>query len=156
MNRNPKFEGNGVRFDIPNAELFYAKVTPDNLDEYEGKKRYKVTLRFDKELMEKFEDAGMNVKETEDGDKVIDTFRNYEYAKSKELLPPPVLVFADGTKYDPSEHGLIGNGTKATVSVSSKYIKVGKNWYLPLYLDKITFTDFVSYGGEKASVEDLF
>ena len=72
MNRNPKFEGNGVRFDIHNAELFYAKVTPDNLDEYEGKKRYKVTLRFDKDLMDKLEDMELNaIANARSGQRVI-------------------------------------------------------------------------------------
>lgn len=155
MERNPKFEGKGVSVELKGVKLFYAKLTPDNVDNYEGKLRYKVTVLLDKALGQKFEDAGMNVKTTEDGDKIIDCFSNVKYKDGNERKPP-IVVFEDGRVYDPAVDGFIGNETVANVDVIIKYVKVGKNYHLPLYLNKVTIIDFIPYGAPKEDVEDIF
>ena len=159
MTRNEAFEGKGSSFTIEDAVLFYARLTVDTMDNYEGKERFKVTLQVTPELGAKMEEGGFNTKQDDEGNYYIDAFKNRVIGKKEEervIQKPPKVVFEDGTLWDIEEHGSIGNGTVADVEVFAKYVKVGKNWHLPMYLNKVIIKDFVPYEGEKKSNKDIF
>jgi len=147
MTRNPNFEVR-TKYVMSNVTLFYPKVFRDHLDEYEGKERYKVTLALEPEKAAKMEDQGFNIKYDEDNNAFVDAFRNKMIKKNTKEMPPPIIKFADGTPYDVDVHGFIGNGTVADVHVNSVYTKVGKEVYLPMYLDEIHIIELVPYGGD--------
>ena len=150
MTRNPRFEEK-CKFTISDVPVFYARVTENNYDDYEGKKRYKMTLNIPEDLAKKMEDSGFNVKHDENGEYFVDTYRNINL-KSGDVMPPPPIRFEDGTPYDPTKDGLIGNETVCSVECSAKYTKVGKVWRLPLCLESIVIKELVPY--EAAQAQD--
>jgi len=158
MTKNEAFEGKGMKFTMFAAPIMFAKITEENMDDYEGKLRFKVTIVVDSEMGPKMEENGFNVKQDDDGNYLVDAYKLRITGKGDDMKTngPPDVVFADGTKWDYKEHGGIGNGTIADVEVFAKYVKVGKEWRLPLYLNKIILVDFVAYNPEKTDAKSLF
>jgi len=155
MTRNPRFEEK-CKFTVEHVRIFYPKITESYMDDYEGKLRYKLTMEINKDLAAKMEEAGFNVKYDENGQAFLDAIRNHKL-KSGETMPPPQVVFEDGTVWNPEVHGFLGNETLCDVVVSAKYTKVGKEWRLPCYLDKIIIKELVAYEGASApSASDVF
>ena len=161
--KNPMFESK-TKFTISNVPIFYAKIFEDHYDDYEGKLRYKLTMQLDPALAGRMESSGFNIKFSDEGGAYLDAFRNHK-TKDGKVLPPPKVVFEDGSTYDKEVHGFIGNGTVCDLEVSAQYYtmkqKQGKQMvdvtYLPCYLDKVIIKEFVPYESESAgNAADIF
>jgi len=152
---NPKFDEK-VKFVIKDTALVYPKLFEDHMDDYEGTLSYKVTCTISKELGEKMAESGFNVKVSEDDEYFVDAKRKYKL-KDGTIMPPPEIVFKDGTRFDKAVHGMIGNGTIADVHVTAQYIKVGKVTHLPARIFKVVIKNLVPYESDAGeSADDVF
>lgn len=153
---NPKFESK-CKFVIENVPVYYAMLFEDFRDNYEGKETYKITALLPDGLADKMEASGFNIKEDDEGHKFLDCKRNCKLKSGKEM-PPPIIVWDDGSKFDRDEAGSIGNGTVCDLHVTAQYTKVGKVTHLPCYLDKVVIKEFVPYdgGGAAEKADDIF
>lgn len=105
---------------------------------------YKVNAIISDSMAKDMKEIGFNVKMKEDG-------QHYVICKRKQGLGRPPVVNSEGMALEPAS---IGNGSLADVDVTTYPVTVGGKTHLPLYLDAVTVTDFVEYGGGER--ESLF
>jgi len=138
---------NGMSFTLESLEVIWCKlVTPD---EFEGKKRWKLTAILPDALADSMEKAGMNVKVTKEDvpRRCIDSYRNCVTRKGKTLSMIKVMD-ESGAEIDGA---IVGNGSVCDLNVSARYCTVGGKEHCPLRLDSVIVKKLVPYnvkGGE--------
>jgi hypothetical protein len=109
-----------------------------------------------KQAPKKDKDTGLP-REDEEG-RLTFTFRRLHcIPKAAKAGGPPVVKFADGTVFDPESHGLIGNGTVATLMLRVEKFpgrdpKGNKVEAVRTTLQEITIDELVPYESEGESV----
>jgi hypothetical protein len=135
--------GEYVGFPLRDVLLNWAGhlATPDTKFDAVGK--YKVNCVLSNDIAEEMMEVGFNVKKDEDG-------QHYVVPTRKPDLGAPRVVDTDGNDIDPNT---VGNGSIATVDVKTKFMVINKKEHQPLYIEKVTITDLVSYDGGGSSVD---
>lgn len=151
MEKNERFV-EGTSFWIKNVTLFYAQVFEHNPDDYEGKIRWKITAVLEPELADKMLNAGFDVRQDDEGNRLLVCYRNKDL-KNKKVNDPPVVKGPDGKIMDGSV--LIGNGSVGDLLVWAKYVTVKKETFLPPYLNEVRVTELIPYGDVAESADDI-
>ena len=121
----------------------WAKIFPENVDEYNGVKKYSITLSMEDELADKFEGTGTRkvLKRGGDGKYQVKLTRPFAQPTFPELGGAPVVVDENGEPFKQ----LIGNGSKVSVEITVYDTKMGKG----TRLDKVIVRDLVPYDGKE-------
>lgn len=110
----------------------------------------KVTLIMDEENKDKFVSSGsrLKIRERDDGRYMVYLKRLWVHPTIPELGGPPEIVHADNTPWNPDEDGLIGNGSKGYVLISTYDTKTGKG----TRLDALQIIEHVPYESDRTYV----